>query len=81
MIEFIPRCEHGESNAKEFKIRWWDLKRDAQRRLLSSIFGSEPIATTTIDMDIADEEEYICEIDADGDCIDCDRRKSMKGDK
>lgn len=78
MIEFIPRCEHGESNIKEFKIRWWDLKRDAQRRLLSSIFGSEPIATTTIDMDIVDEE-YICEIDANGDYDDC--CKCKKGDK
>lgn len=79
MIEFIPNTKSEEETTKEFKIRWWDLKRDAQRRLLSSIFGSEPIATTTLDTNIIDEEEYICEIDADGDYIDCDRHK--KGDK
>lgn len=31
-------------NDHEFKIKWWDLNHEAQKRLLNTIFGTEPVA-------------------------------------
>lgn len=28
----------------EFKIKWWDLNHEAQKRLLNTIFGTKTIA-------------------------------------
>lgn len=68
--------ENQEDN--EFKIKWWDLNKNAQRRLLSKIFGTKPIAIANFELE--DEPEYICEIgmhgDVDGDdfnAVDCEK--------
>ena len=40
----------------EFKIKWWDLNHEAQKRLLNTIFGTEPIAIAEFGYEEDDEQ-------------------------
>lgn len=47
-------------NDHEFKIKWWDLNHEAQKRLLNTIFGTEPIATAEFSYE-EDNKQHIKE--------------------
>lgn len=44
-------------NDSEFKIKWWDLNHEAQKRLLNTIFRTKPIAIARFDYEKDDEED------------------------
>lgn len=47
-----------------FKLHWYDLNREAQRKLLHSIFGSEPIVELEVDSEIVDDDDILeCDLD------------------
>jgi len=44
-------------NDNEFKIKWWDLNHEAQKRLLNTIFRTKPIAIARFNYEKDDEED------------------------
>lgn len=41
----------------EFKIKWWDLNHEAQKRLLNTIFRTNPIAIAKFSYEGNNEED------------------------
>ena len=47
-----------------FELKWYDLNRAGQRKLLQCIFGSETIAEVELDSEIDDDVDILeCDLD------------------
>ena len=57
-------------DAHEFKIKWWDLNHEAQKRLLNAIFGTESIAIVDFDYEDDEKENIVDKLASIGEKID-----------
>lgn len=56
-------------NDHEFKIKWWDLNHEAQKRLLNTIFRTKPIATVEFNYEDDEKENIVDKLTSIGEKI------------
>ena len=56
----------NNTNKHTLAIKWYDLNKNAQRRLLNSVFGTKSIAEVEFE-EFDPDDKIICEIGAHGD--------------
>ena len=68
--------EGYKEGKRKFEIRWFDLNKVAQRRLLSCIFGDKPIIAE-VEFE-HNEDEIVYEMYSDGECV-CTEKEEGNG--
>lgn len=56
-------------NDNEFKIKWWDLNHEAQKRLLNTIFRTKPIAIVKFNCEYDEKENIVDKLTSIGEKI------------
>ena len=56
-------------NDNEFKIKWWDLNHEAQKRLLNTIFRTKPISIVKFNCEYDEKENIVDKLTSIGEKI------------